>query len=165
MILCFAIFTAQSFTVCASENIVLHVSPDGNDSWQGTENAPLKTPEGARKKARGIKRGNGEIHIIFHEGDYEFAKPLEFNVGDAGTSWAKVYYEAAEGEDVNFTGSKKIDVSEYSYVTDKAVLDRLPEGSRESVIRIDLKKSGITELEQVDFTKKPGEVCSDIALF
>ena len=165
MILCFAIFTAQSFTVCASENIVLHVSSDGNDSWQGTEDAPLKTPEGARKKARGIKRGNGEIHIIFHEGDYEFAKPLEFNVGDAGTSWAKVYYEAAEGEDVNFTGSKKIDVSEYSYVTDKAVLDRLPESSRESVIQIDLKKSGITELEQVDFTKKPGEVCSDIALF
>ncbi len=158
------IFEASLFS-CAAEDIFLYVSPNGNDNWAGTASAPLKTPEGARKKVRGIKKGNGNIHIIFHEGDYEFTEPLTFNGGDAGTEWAKIYYEAAANEDVNFVGSKKIDFSEAAIVTDEKILERLPETSRGKVVQIDLKKSGIKSLEYVDFMKNQGNVISDISLF
>ncbi len=166
IILSLMIIGRGAFSVSAAEERILHVSPNGNDKAAGTVDSPLKTPEGARKKVRAMKKGNGNIRVIFHEGDYEFTKPLEFNGGDAGTEWAKIFYEAAEGEDVNFVSSKNIDFSDFSYVSDKAILDRLPESSRGRVIQIDLKKSGITEeLENVDFSKNPGSVCSDIALY
>lgn len=159
------LMTESTLFAYAREDIFLHISPEGNDSWAGTVSAPLRTPEGARKKVRGIKKGSGNIHVIFHEGDYEFTRPLQFNGGDNGTEWAKIYYEAAENENVNFVGSKKIDFSEATVVTDEKILEKLPETSRGKVIQVDLKKSGIEAIENVDFMKNKGEVTSDISLF
>lgn len=85
------------------------VSPQGNDSHEGTSEAPLKTLRQAIKQARewrrlGDPRTQGGIYIILKEGIYPQEKTLFFRPEDSGTEESPTVIRAAEGAEVVVSG-------------------------------------------------------------
>ncbi|MBR6634432.1 MAG: right-handed parallel beta-helix repeat-containing protein, partial [Clostridia bacterium] len=81
------------------------VSPDGNDSNSGSLESPLKTFEGAKEKLKAMKLGDvGTITVWFREGTYIIKDTVEFTSADR----KDVLYRSYPGEEVIFSGAKKI---------------------------------------------------------
>ena len=76
----------------------LMVSPDGDDSNPGTQEAPLATLEAAKEKAQ-----EGTT-VWFREGTYLIEEAVVFDGGDA----QNVTYRSVPGEEVVFTGAVAI---------------------------------------------------------
>ncbi len=137
----FAVFSSCYGIVSGAslQETVIHVSVTGDDTNSGSENSPLRTLEGARMAVR--KNANFRkkpIRVIFHEGTYYFEDGVEFDKKDSTVKFAPVSYEAAEGEEVIFSGAKEIDISNFELVTDETVLSALPESSRGKVYQTTL---------------------------
>lgn len=81
----------------------LVVSSDGNDENPGTEEMPLKTPEGAKEKLKNVD-ADTDITVWFKAGTYTIKEKITFNASDR----KNVTYRSIPGEDVVFTGSKEI---------------------------------------------------------
>lgn len=86
--------------VIGSNDIV--VSPDGDDSNDGTLESPLRTPEAAKEKAKSV--GDGAVTVWFREGTYTLLSPLRFDASDK----SDITYRSYPGEKVEFSGSKEI---------------------------------------------------------
>ncbi|MBO5421352.1 MAG: right-handed parallel beta-helix repeat-containing protein [Clostridia bacterium] len=82
----------------------LVVSPEGNDSNQGTVDAPLKTLEKAKEMLKDGKYDGKDITVWFREGTYNIEKTVVFNAEDR----ENVTYRSYPGEKVSFSGSKEI---------------------------------------------------------
>ncbi len=81
------------------------VAPDGDDSNAGTLDAPLKTPEAAKEKAKSFKGVADEtVTVWFREGTYCLESALNFNSDDLGN----VVYRSYPDEKVVFSGAKEI---------------------------------------------------------
>lgn len=130
------------------DEIIIHVSVSGNDEATGTEKQPLKTFAGAKKRVRSILKENKDaaVKVIFHEGDYRFDKSVTFDKDDSPNANNPVIYQAAEGETVNFKGSKAIDISKLKPVSDERIKSRLKEDVVDFVGEISLKAYGINEV-------------------
>ncbi len=104
------------------------VAPDGSDSNPGTIDKPFATIEKARNTVRAmIARGLG---------------------ADSGTADCPVVYRAYNGETVNLYGSKELNASKITKVTDETLLNRLIEApAREHLYQLDLNTLGITAPE------------------
>ncbi len=81
----------------------LVVSPDGNDENPGTEELPLKTPEGAKEKLKTVDPDT-DITVWFREGTYVIDEKIDFGSSDR----KNVTYRSVPGEEVVFTGTKEI---------------------------------------------------------
>ena len=99
---------------------VLHVSPDGRDSWSGTVgrpapgggDGPLASLEGARDAVRRLRAEqavSGPVRVVVQGGVYRMDEPIVFGPADGGTPDAPVSYEAASLTDRPvFTGGRRI---------------------------------------------------------
>jgi hypothetical protein len=82
--------------------MTIHVSPDGNDAWSGSQarpsgaDGPVATLERARDLARGAAP-DAAVRIVLHEGVYRRTEPLVLRPEDGGADGAPVVWEAAEG--------------------------------------------------------------------
>ena len=123
------------------ETVRIYVSVNGNDANAGTESAPLKTLDGARKKVREVK-GDNPVEVIFREGEYRFDKGVYFTEEDSGSEGAPVTYKAAEGEKVEFKGSFEFSADSYSAVTNGDVLSLMDENAKGRIVQYDLKNLG-----------------------
>lgn len=102
----------------ADAETVLHVSPEGRDSWSGRlehpradgSDGPLATLTGARNAIRDLKkRGDaGPFRVKIAPGHYQLAEPLVLEPQDSGTAEAPVIYEAAGPEKPRFSGGRRI---------------------------------------------------------
>ena len=97
--------------------VTIYVSPEGNDTWTGTEPqhegdtvGPLRTPAAARDRLREMRsRGElGAARIVLRGGVYELPEPLVLTPLDSGTVDAPVSYEAYRGERPILSGGKRI---------------------------------------------------------
>ncbi len=79
------------------------VSPNGDDANAGTPDAPLRTPEAAKEKAKTIDTEE-TVTVWFREGNYLLTNPLEFTANDK----SNVIYRSYPDEKVAFTGAKEI---------------------------------------------------------
>ena len=81
----------------------LIVSPDGDDSNEGTLSSPLKTLAGAKEK---LKANTSEeaVTVWFREGTYLISEKISFDASDR----QNVTYRSYPGEKVEFTGSREI---------------------------------------------------------
>lgn len=133
---------------------VLHVSPDGRDSNPGSENAPFKTLEAA-KRAANLEKAKGAkgVTVLFHGGEYLCSTKVLFTGEDSGTEDCPITYKAAGDGEVVFLGSTKVNIDEFTAVTDESVLERLPEAARDRVGQLDLSKYGITS-KALDMTDR-----------
>lgn len=148
--LCLAMLLPYATSAGAAEERVveLHVSVNGNDTASGAKESPLKTLDGARKRVRDYRKSYGsgvQISVIFHEGKYYMYDTVKFDENDTGYADSPTIYKAAQGENVIFSGAAPIDVKGFKKVTDPAILDRLPENSREKVGYVDLAAQGFTK--------------------
>lgn len=155
------------FTCVASDNSAqyLYVSMEGDDKNIGTSEMPLKTLYGAISKIQKMPK-TSDIHVIFREGRYEFDKSAEFDKSVAGNERCHIYYEAAEGEKVEFSGSKVLDTKMFSPVVDEAILKRLSPNAASNVVCTSLKNQGIGKIDKCNFNRSANVVKNEyVSLF
>ena len=99
------IFSALPFSVSAAVT-TLYVSPDGSDSNLGTQESPLASMEGARKRVATLRENGTYINeVIFRGGDYRIKETVKFTEADSGKDGDPIVYRAYEGEIPRFKGS------------------------------------------------------------
>lgn len=140
----------------AAAPLVLHVAPDGRDTWSGSRatpnraqtDGPLATLEKARDVIRSIKQRGalpaGGVRVEMAAGIYSLARPFALEAQDSGTQKAPIEYAAQRGAKVRIIGGKI--VSGWKKVTDAAQLSRLEPEARTHVWQADLGAQGLTDL-------------------
>jgi hypothetical protein len=83
----------------------VYVSPQGNDSHQGTKASPVLT----LKRALELTRTSGERRITLRGGTYRLTAPLELLPSDSGTNGKDLIFAAAPGEHPVLSGAVRID--------------------------------------------------------
>jgi len=107
----------------------VYASPEGNDSNIGSINSPVKTVATAKT----VAEDNDISEIILHAGDYRLTETVNVTSADNGMT-IKGY---GDGE-VKIKGSVELPSSEFTAVTDSAVLAKIPESARGYVKQINL---------------------------
>ncbi|GEM_PF-2461486 len=127
-----------------TDAVALYVSPTGNDSDDGSEAHPFLTITAAKTKTRQLRSGGqtGPITVYLREGRYFQESPLAFTVQDSGTAPAPTTYKNYAGEEAVITGSKIL--TEFSQVSDPAILARLTPPAQAAVQVVNLPSQGIT---------------------
>lgn len=121
----------------ASQGISFYVSPTGNDINPGTTDQPFATLNKAKEAVEAGATGNYTIRM--RGGTYCFDRTVLFcNLGQK-----KVAIENYGDEKVVFSGGTNLQVSGFSLVKDKEILDRLRPGAWGKVVAFDLKANGI----------------------
>ncbi|MFA6470691.1 MAG: right-handed parallel beta-helix repeat-containing protein [Candidatus Latescibacterota bacterium] len=127
------------------------VSPDGSDVNPGTKDKPFATLERARDQIRQSRIGGqlpeGGITVEIRGGVYELSKPFELTAEDSGTEKSPIIYRACKGETPRFIGGRV--VTGWKKAADPAIMNRLDESACANVWQVDLKASGITDLEGI----------------
>ena len=77
----------------AGDEILIYVSPEGDDKALGTINEPLKTFQAAKHRVKAVA-GTRPVRVIFREGQYNVTKTEVFGPEDSGGPGAYVSYEA-----------------------------------------------------------------------
>ncbi|MDY6314906.1 MAG: hypothetical protein SPL89_07030, partial [Clostridia bacterium] len=123
------------------------VATDGDDKNPGTMDKPFATLAKAKNTVRGlISKGlTSKIIVNLRGGDYRMNSGLNFDNSDSGTEEFPIVYRAYNGETVNLYGSKALDASKITKVTDDAVLDKLIEKSaRDHLYQVKMSDLGIS---------------------
>ena len=91
------------------QNIFYVDLKNGSDENSGTEFAPFKTIDRARKAVRAVNKNMKEnIYVILREGRYMLDKTLAFGDVDSGFGGFDVIYRGASGEEVSISGGRNI---------------------------------------------------------
>ena len=107
--LAFGCTLAFAGVAAAATQATFYVSPAGNDSNKGTEDAPFKTITQAQKAVRAINGSmTGDIEVILREGTYALPATIGFDERDGGQDGHYVRYKAADGEKPLITGGMGI---------------------------------------------------------
>lgn len=144
-------FSALGWVVVASLSaggVELYVAPGGDDGNPGTAAAPLATVAAARDALRSAREAGtaAGATVWLAEGDYALTAPVVFGAADGGTADAPVIYRAVTPGTARIFGGEVLPAAGFAPVQDPAVLDRLPENARTTVLRFDLKTVGLTTL-------------------
>ncbi len=126
---------------------MFYVSANGNNGNPGTKEHPLADLAGARDAIRKLRAGKGlpkgGVIVCVRGGVYPVRGPFELTAEDSGTPQAPIRYQAMPGETPRFTGGVGLDG--FTRVTDERTLSRIPEHARGKVLKVDLKRKGITD--------------------
>ncbi|WP_326791742.1 right-handed parallel beta-helix repeat-containing protein [Streptomyces sp. NBC_00841] len=130
------------------------VATNGNDSNQGTQAAPLATLEKARDVIRTWRQGapgraTEPVTVFLRGGTYRRTGSFTLEAQDSGAPGRPVTYAAYNGEQVRLVGGVDLPATGFEPVSDQAIRDRLPAGSRDIVREFDLKTLGITDYGQI----------------
>lgn len=96
-------------TAAECENFY-YVSPDGDDSADGTEDAPFETVQMARDTIRALEGEipAGGITVLLREGEYPQSEPLVFTPEDSGKAGSPIIYMSYPGETAVITGGVNV---------------------------------------------------------
>lgn len=105
--------------ICANElgrveaAATFYVSPEGDDSAEGTADRPFRTIERAQQAVRQWKQSHKmtrDIRVVIAPGVYRLDKPLFFGPEDAGSGEFRVIYEGQrkKGENVIISGGQLV---------------------------------------------------------
>jgi hypothetical protein len=118
--LCWAVWACGAVVTSAAEPLVLHVAPQGDDTWSGrmaTANrartdGPLASLHGARDRIRQWRSAThgslGPVSVRVHQGVYRLAAPFVLEPQDSGTPEGPVTYEAASPAHPIFSGGRAL---------------------------------------------------------
>ncbi|MBR4627191.1 MAG: carbohydrate-binding protein [Ruminococcus sp.] len=92
-----------------TSGIVFYVSPDGDDSGNGSLSSPFRTIGAARDAVRKVN-GNmtGDITVYLRGGDYRITEPVVFDTKDSATNGFHINYVAYEGETPVINGAAQV---------------------------------------------------------
>ncbi|MFW5831444.1 MAG: right-handed parallel beta-helix repeat-containing protein [Prolixibacteraceae bacterium] len=108
VILIVLLFIAAILTTYGQPAQTLFVSPQGNDSWKGTEDRPFKTIQKVQEQIRTMNRNNGDIRVFLRGGDYLLSEPLVFTDEDGGKIGTQVIYAAYNNEKPVIRGGSQV---------------------------------------------------------
>ncbi|NJD04335.1 MAG: DNRLRE domain-containing protein [Ruminiclostridium sp.] len=127
-----------------------YVSPTGSDSNPGTVSQPFKTMQKARDVVRTVNSNmTGDIVVYLRGGYYNLQGPVDFGSADSGTNGYKVIYQNYSGETPHISGGVNLNPSDFTQVTDPAILNRVPVGTRSNLYQINLNSYGITDFGSI----------------
>lgn len=152
-VVCGDISETRSIEALKKEGIVIYVSPEGDDSSEGTEEGPLKTLDGARKRVREIKNSfpKSPVTVYFLPGEYRFSETVRFDAqADSGSEAGLITYAAKEPGTVIFKGSAVLAPELFRKVDNAEIKARLPISAQDKVWYADMSDAGITD-SQVQF--------------
>ena len=96
-----------------AEAVVIYLSPNGDDTSDGSKRAPLATIAAACRKVRQLKAPGslpqGGVVVEMLGGRYHLAGPIELTADDSGTAAAPIVYRACPGEEVTICGSRSVE--------------------------------------------------------
>jgi len=142
MVLIVSLFSGYCSGFAAEETNVIYVSPDGDDSAEGTRNNPIKTLEEAKNRVRKLdKSEDNPAHVRFLGGTYRFDDKVLFDDDDAGYA----VYEADTGAEVIFCNSVELDKSKFRDIIDENIISRIHPQATGKVKMFDLADQGITK--------------------
>ena len=122
----------------AAARTEFHVSIHGDDAGTGTAEQPFRSLDRARDAIREMRGSDGQLSaaltVIVHGGTYWLPEPFELGANDGGTASAPVTYRAADSEDVWLSGGVPVKIADFRPVSERAVLQRLPEERRGQVL-------------------------------
>lgn len=132
----------------------LFVSPNGADTGSGTaakirgEAGPFASLERARDEIRRLKSAGllpaDGLVVELAPGTYERDRVFELSAEDSGTAEAPITYRAAAGAEVRLSGGRT--VTNFTAVSEPAILARLDAEARGKVYVSDLRELGISDL-------------------
>lgn len=139
----------QTETPEAGEGAYIYVdAQNGTDTAAGTPEAPVRTLDEARTRARELKNAQGDdfkgVTVYLREGLYLVGESFVLNEKDSGTEDAEVVYSAYPGEKVRVTNANLLDSKRFKPVTDRETLERIPAEGIGHVYEYDLKSAGIS---------------------
>ncbi|MBO7683379.1 MAG: right-handed parallel beta-helix repeat-containing protein [Kiritimatiellae bacterium] len=140
---------AQSFSLSAVAAIAadIYVSPDGDDSADGSPERPFATVARARDAVRSARKSGalpkGGVNVWLRGGEYSVRETLAFGAEDSGTADAPVAYRAWKGETPVFTGAWTVPPSAWRNADDP----RIPAEAKGKVWVADVKSLGYDALE------------------
>jgi hypothetical protein len=129
-----------------------YVSPDGNDSAQGTIDDPLATLDGVKEMIRKYRIHNSKktpVTVYFREGTYQRSRTLNLDENDSGSENHPVVYKAYKNEEAIISGGKTISADFVQKVTDTKILNRIVPEARPNIRVLNLKESGINDYGQM----------------
>ncbi len=123
------------------------VSPAGHDANSGSMQKPFATLERARDAVRQLRMSNDaqrqRVTVWLGAGDYLRTNALELSAADSGTADAPVIWRPWQNDQVRLLGG--VTLADFQPVTDAAIVNRLQETARQSVMQINLRALGIQE--------------------
>ncbi len=125
----------------------IFVSKAGKNSNPGTEALPLASLTAARDRARSSP-GPLKPRIVIGAGTYDLPLGLELDATDSGAAAQPLIVEAAEGQKVVLTNSRRIDAQAFKLVTDPATLNRIDPSLRNKIVELDLRTMGLTHTKR-----------------
>jgi hypothetical protein len=135
------------------DELIVAVSPNGNDNAAGTHDAPYATLERVQQQVREIN-GEHDVRVELGDGVYRLSRPLVFKAVDGGRNGHHVTWAAAEGAHpvisggIPVTGWKLYDKGRMIYAADTPVgLD-----SRQLWVNDELAKRTSLEIKRSDVT-------------
>ena len=132
--------------VVSADASVFFVATDGSDDNTGTYTEPFATISKAKSVVRSLvsKGLTAPVYVNVRGGDYYLDAGLVFDGSDSGTEQYPITYRAYNGETVNLLGSKKLDASKITKVTDEKILNKLIEApAREHLYQVKMSDLGI----------------------
>ncbi|MDQ8192956.1 right-handed parallel beta-helix repeat-containing protein [Coraliomargarita sp. SDUM461004] len=118
-------------------------------SGDGSQLRPYSSLEAARDRIREWNRSGRYpeegVVVELAGGIYNRESTFKLTSDDSGEWNRPVVYRAAPGSTVRLIGGRSFQLSDFRPVQDSAILRRLPNVSRGSVLQLDLKSKGITE--------------------
>ena len=119
-----------------------YVSTKGNDSNNGSKDAPFLTIEKAISAVRTMdKKGKNGITVCIEAGEYRVSS-LVFTKEDSGTAECPITYRAYGDGEVILNGGVTLATADFKSVTEyPALADRLSDNAKTNVIVADLTKA------------------------
>ena len=118
-----SLFTFAAFPVAAesgatgSTSATFYVSPEGDDSNEGTIDAPFKTIAKAKEMVRTLPKTGGDIVVQIADGFYPLEDTLVFDKDDSGSETSTIRYEAAPGAKPVISGGEMLEKGVWTEAT------------------------------------------------
>ena len=138
--------SAKDLIAVTQSRIKLHVARHGRPDGDGTEARPFRTLTQARNRIRELKHERGalpgSVEVVIEGGRYYLDEAFTLTRDDSGTPQHPVVYRAADGQEVRFSGGRRLE--NWRQVDDPDIRQRLPRKSRDEVMQTDLAAEGIS---------------------
>ena len=93
----------------SAAQIVLYISPSGNDAGKGTLQAPLRTLEEVNERIREINNAKSDITVYLRGGIYHLEAPVVFDASLSRKNENRIIYKAYKNETPVISGGIHID--------------------------------------------------------